>query len=145
MRLTKYDPTNAFDKLFDNLGWGLVPRRLFEEELGGEDEGFRVPRTNIHETEKDYVFTMEMPGISKKDVNVSIDGDRLLVTAENVQRTESDKGVLRREIRSQRYERSFTLGGNIDRETIKATMEDGVLTVTLPKKAEKVGRKITVA
>lgn len=148
MKVMKYEaPTSPIDRLFDRLNWGIPTiDRLFND---GEmsEEGWattiRLPRTNIQETEDAYVFTMEMPGLDKKDVSVNIEGDTLIVKGEKSEQHE-EKGLIRREYRSARFERSFSVNG-INREGVRALMENGILTVTLPKTPEKVGRKIEIA
>ena len=93
--------------------------------------------------EKEFLLTMEMPGVDKKDVRVEIENDQIIVTGEKTEKTETE-GLLRREIRSEKFRRSFVLDSAIDRDTIKARLENGMLKVTLPKKAESVGRKIDI-
>jgi HSP20 family protein len=146
MKLVKYHrPIDAFDSWFDTLNRGLFPAfsRLYGD---GETETpvLRLPRTNIEETADKYVFTMEMPGLSKKDVEVAVEGDTLTVKGEKTVESKEDKGVLRSEIRSSKFERSFSLGNKVDQENINAKMDAGVLTVTLPKKSDRVGRKVDV-
>jgi HSP20 family protein len=142
MFVTKYRPELAFGSLFDSFDREFAPllRSRSSKENG---EPFRVPLTNINETDESYVVTMEMPGVLKKDVDVSIEGDELVVTASRSEKLESE-GLLRREIREERFRRSFSLGRSLDRENIKAKLENGVLKITLAKKAESVGRKVDV-
>jgi HSP20 family protein len=90
-----------------------------------------------------FVFTMEMPGLDKKDVSVNIEGDTLIVRGEKSEQHE-EKGLIRREYRSTKFERSFNVNG-INRDSVKAKMENGILTVTLPKAPDKVGKKIDIA
>jgi HSP20 family protein len=87
---------------------------------------------------------MELPGVQKKDLDVSIDGDQLVITAERSEKVESEDGLLRREIRSEKFRRSFTIGDSVERDAIKAKLENGILKVTLPKKALSTGRKVDV-
>ena len=145
MNLVKYAPFDTMDTLFDRLNRGLFPAfpRVFEDE--GEDQPImRLPRTNIEESDGHYVFSMEMPGVAKKDVDVSVEKDMLVVKGEKTVKTE-DKKLLRREFRSTKFERSFVLGGDIDQDGIQATMEDGILKISVPKKPEKVGRKVNIS
>jgi HSP20 family protein len=146
MKLVKYNTYNPIDRVFDNLTRGWFPS--IQEFLGEESRwpaanDLRLPRTNISESDNSFVFTLEMPGLTKKDVEVSLEDDNLVVKGERTEKQE-DKGLLRREIRSEKYERSFRLGNAIEQDQIKAKMENGVLTLTLPKKPEKVGRKVDV-
>ena len=140
---TKYVPKTSLESLFDSLDRDFFPilRPWFQTD---DNEGFRMPLVNINEAEKEFVVTMELPGVQKKDLDVSIDGDQLVVTAERSEKVESDEGLLRREIRSEKFRRSFMLSQTVDRENIKAKLENGVLRVTLPKRAESVGRKVDV-
>lgn len=139
MFLTKYRPSNDIDSFF---GRGFFPVHKWFD--GDENrEFFRTPKTNIHETDEAYVLTMEMPGVEKKNVSVSIENDQVVITGEKTEKTE-EKGLLRREIRSAKFRRSFTLDATIDGDSVKAKLDNGVLKVTLAKKAESVGRDITV-
>jgi HSP20 family protein len=152
MRITKYvTPITPIDTVFDRLGWGLPAlERLFSDRWLGDSsahEGWapvRLPRTNVNETPDAYVFSMEMPGLTRKDVEVNLEGDTLVVKGHKEEKQES-KDLVRREFYTTSFERSFTVGEGIDRDKVHARMENGVLTVTLPRAAEKLGRKIEVA
>ncbi|MDH3197003.1 MAG: Hsp20/alpha crystallin family protein [Candidatus Krumholzibacteria bacterium] len=146
MTLIKYRPLDTMDTFFDRMNRELWPGldRLWNGEQDGEVA--RTPRTNIVEHEDHFVVTMEMPGLSKQDVEVGIEGDVLIVKGGREQEQKSEeKGIVRREFRSARFERSFTVGKDVDPDQVKAGMENGILTVTLPKRAEKVGRRIDIA
>jgi len=148
MTLVKYRrPYGMSDGLFDSWNHGLFPALYRSCGVEASDEAaLRLPRTNVEEKEGSYVFTMEMPGLAKKNIEVSLENDTLTVKGERVEESEEkeDKGFLRREIRSSKFERNFSLGTEVDQEIIKAKMEDGILTITVPKKDEKVGRKVDV-
>ncbi len=141
MFLTKWTPRRTLDTLWDAFDRDFlpVPRWFFED----QKENIRLPRTNISEEDQAYVLTMEMPGLSKKDIDVSIEDDTLTVTGERVEKSE-EKGQLRKEFQAQKFCRSFSLNGSVDREKVNAKMDNGVLVITLPKKAELAGRKIAV-
>jgi HSP20 family protein len=147
MKLVKYTHQSPLDTLFDHFNWGLFPT-LFHN--GGtdveapEEEALRLPRTNIAEVDGGFELTVEMPGLSKQDVEVSVEGDTLTIKGGKTVEKEG-KGWLRREIRSTKFERSFSLGDGVDAEKIKASMENGILTLSLPKSADKVGRKVDVS
>ena len=154
MKLVKYHRDHGpFDALFENMNSGFFPARSTCGADVRRDVSQRLPRTNIEETDSAYVLTMEMPGLSRKDVEVSLEADTLIIKGDRVvEKTEKDdgvekpkKGFLRREIQSTKFERSFSLGNEVDQENIKAKMEDGILTVTLARKSEEVGRKVDVS
>jgi HSP20 family protein len=140
----KYQPRTSLESLFDSLDRDLFPalRPWFRLD---DNEGFRMPLVNINEADKEYILTIELPGVQKKDLDVSVDGEELVVTAERSEKVESEEGLLRREIRSEKFRRSFTIGQAVDREGIKAKLENGILKVSLPKKAQASGRKIDVS
>ena len=108
-----------------------------------ERELFRLPKTNVNETDKEFVLTMEMPGVEKKNIDVALENDKIIVTGEKSEKPET-QGLLRREIRSEKFRRSFSIDNSVDRDAIKAKLEHGVLKVTLSKKAESVGRKVSI-
>lgn len=148
MKVTKYvAPVSPLDAVFDRLGFGLpTMERYFGDVSGNANEAWtavRLPRTNVSETEDSFVLSMEMPGLTREHIEVNIEGDTLIVKGGKSEQSE-EKGLVRREFRSTRFERTFTVGNAIDRERVKAKMENGILTVTIPKSPEKVGRKIDV-
>jgi HSP20 family protein len=105
--------------------------------------GFRLPVTNVNETDKAFVLTMEMPGVDKKNIDVAIENEQIVITGEKTEKTETE-GLLRREIRSEKFRRSFVLDSTVEREKITAKLDNGVLKVALPKRAESIGRKINI-
>lgn len=149
MKLVKYHrPVDVFDNLFDTWNRGLFPALSRAWAVPDSDEpALRLPRTNVDETNDRIVFTVEMPGLAKEDVEVSVENDALTIKGEKAHKSDQKegKGYLRREIRSSKFERSFALGEGVDQDNIKAKMEDGILTVTVPKKEAPVGRKVDVS
>ena len=146
MTLIRCNTHNSLDRAFDNMHHGLFPffnGFVRDEAEMNAKESSRLPRTDIEETDENFVFSMEMPGLAKKDVEVSIEKDVLLIKGERTEKAE-EKNLLRREIRSTKFERSFKIGDTVEQDKIKAKMDNGLLTVTLPKKPEKVGRKVDV-
>jgi HSP20 family protein len=93
--------------------------------------------TDIHETDKEYRLTVELPGLKPEDVEVSLEGDALRISGEKSQETEATRGAYRvSERRFGRFERSFPLPADVDAERIQAEVRDGLLRVTLPKRAD---------
>lgn len=140
MFLTKWTPRKSYNSIWDAFENDFFPvKRFFDEET----DSFRRPLTNINETDTSYVLTMEMPGVSKENVDVSLEGDTLTISGGRVEKLENE-GLLRREIREEKFSRSFVLDGKIDRDEIKAKIDNGILTITLPKKQDEMGRKISI-
>ena len=102
-----------------------------------------TPPVDIYETETDVVLVADVPGVSKTSLELGIDDDELTIRGVF---PEHDKGgeKLLGEYAYGEYGRTFTLGDTIDREKIAATLENGTLTLTLPKHEKAKPRKITI-
>ena len=113
------------------------------QELSREREQFVVPDVNIYETKDGYLLEAEMPGVAKDGLEITLEGNELTITGRRSD--ESPKAeVVFLESRPQHYRRVFELDPTVDSSKISARMEQGILTLTLPK-AEKVKRrKITI-
>jgi HSP20 family protein len=103
-------------------------------------------RMDVAENDKAYVVHAEIPGAKKDDVQVTIEGDQVTIAAEVKRETEAKEGteVLRSERFYGSYWRSFTLPVEIDEAASNAKFEDGVLELTLAKKAASAGRRLTI-
>lgn len=117
------------DRFFDDI----VP---FSRGLG--DGGTRMelwaPDTDVSETENEYTISVDLPGTSKKDVEVSYKDNRLTISGKRQHEEEEEKkDYLRRERYQGSFTRSFTLPSEVKDEDIKAKFKDGVLKVRVPK------------
>ena len=112
------------------------------------ETGERAPsiRLDIAETDKDYQIKAEIPGVSKEDIDVRIEGNQVTLSAEvRREKQEKDDGRVLRSERAYGYaSRSFTLGCPLDDVKADARYENGVLTLSIPKKAEAAGRKLSI-
>ena len=111
-----------------------------------------APAVNVKEDAESYTMEIAAPGIKKEFCRVNINDDNnLQVAIENkMEHKESDrKGrYLRREFSYSNYEQSYTLPDDVERENISAKVEDGILTIVLPKvkkEEQKISRNITIA
>jgi len=96
----------------------------------------------VAETDTAYTVTLDLPGIAKEDVKVSIDGRRVDIeaqTAQSEERKDSER-IVYRERASSRYARSFTLPAELDEAQSSAKLENGVLSLTLTKRRPAVSR-----
>ncbi|HYL49517.1 MAG TPA: Hsp20/alpha crystallin family protein [Stellaceae bacterium] len=130
---------SEMDRLFDRFAlpsWSTFPSfpSLFET---APSFSFNAPAVDIAEEDKAYKIAAELPGLDEKDVDVSVNGDLLVLKGEKRQEKE-EKGknmyVCERSYGS--FQRAFSLPDGIDRNKISADFSKGVLTVTLPKSAE---------
>lgn len=96
-----------------------------------------APAINVKETEKDYTVEVAAPGMTKDDFNVNIDKDGNLhihIEAHTEKKEEDKKShYLRREFAYSKFEQTLLLPDDVEKEAIAARVNDGVLTVTLPK------------
>ncbi|KKK86756.1 hypothetical protein LCGC14_2760050 [marine sediment metagenome] len=98
------------------------------------------PKVDIFEQENDYQLIVELAGISKENVTVSIDESTLTIEASNKDTTtdENSGKLLRRERLHGKFVRSFDLGKSVEHNQIKAAFKDGLLILTIPKVKEEV-------
>lgn len=121
--------------------------RMMEEVFGAEVPTWNrwTPNVDVKETEKEYLFIMELPGMEQKDVEVEINGDILTIRGERLfdhEERKEDYVCLEREYGS--FKRSFTLGVPVKNNAIQATFKNGLLTVILPKAEIAAPHKIAV-
>ena len=103
-----------------------------------------VPTTDIFETEDALTVVMEVPGVNKEAVDISVENDVLKIEAKIDPSKYDGMEPLYTEYNVGHFTRSFTLSNKIDRQQISAKLEDGVLTLTLKKAKEATPRKISV-
>ena len=133
--LTRYDP-------FDDFFRGFFVRPV---EFGSGTEAPQI-KMDVKEQADNYVVHAELPGVKKEDIHVNIDGPTVSITAERKQEKEVKEGE--RILRTERYygkvSRSFQLGQDIDEAKAGAKFTDGVLELTLPKRAATSTRRLTI-
>jgi HSP20 family protein len=101
-----------------------------------------LPATDIKATDKAYVLAVELPGLTRNDVDIAIDGDLLTVSGHKAEEREDASAAYRvSERRYGRFERSFAVPPDVDRKGIEAQFKDGVLKVLLPRDASAGGRR----
>lgn len=117
------------------------PFRDFEEMSRSfwDNNNVSAFRTDITEKDDKYILEADLPGFKKEDISVDIDKDCLTITAEHKSedKEENADSYIRRERYYGSYTRSFNVKG-IDTEAITAAYNDGVLTLTMPKKEPEV-------
>jgi HSP20 family protein len=100
----------------------------------------------VSETESSYTIRAEIPGVKKEDIHISIDGDQVAISAEVKNEKEVKDGE--RTLRSERYygkvQRAFQLGQPVDDNACSAKYVDGVLELTLAKKAAASAKRIAI-
>jgi len=136
-----------FDEAFDDLLRGFFVRPVSFDGSQAQSQGqvgqFRV---EVSEAENAYTIRAEIPGVKKDDINISIDGDQVAISAEV--KNEKDAKDGQRLLRSERYYgkvyRAFQLGQAVDDASAAAKYNDGILELTLPKKAQASAKRISI-
>lgn len=137
--ITRFNP---FDDAIDDLFRGFFVRPM----------GYEVPagaaqlRVDVSENENAYTLRAEIPGVKKNDINITIDGDTVAISAEvkNEKEVKNGDRVLRSERHYGKVYRAFTLGQAVDETAAAAKYNDGVLELTLPKKAAAQAKRVTI-
>lgn len=97
----------------------------------------KTPAVNITDNKDNYMVSLAVPGMDKKDFNVDIDGNLLTVSCEKEEtKEEKDTRYSRKEYNYSSFSRSFTLPDEVIMEKINASYENGILKLVLPKKEE---------
>jgi HSP20 family protein len=142
MHMANITRFNPFDEAIDDLFRGFFVRPLSYDVPAGAAQ-FRV---DVSENESAYTLRAEIPGVKKSDINITIDGDTVAIGAEVKNEKEVKNGD--RVLRSERYYgkvyRAFTLGQAVDETAAAARYADGVLELTLPKKAAAQAKRVTI-
>lgn len=108
-------------------------------------KGSREVPTNIIEDDNNLVFELAIPGLNKKDIEIKAEGDQLAIKAEKKLEVNENHRFLRREFGHISYHRIFELPNYVDVNGIKANYEDGILKITISKKAAEKPKLISVA
>jgi HSP20 family protein len=126
------------NKMFDNFFRGDI----MEEESALMSW---TPAVDIAEHDNEYLVRVELPGVNKDDVKITIESNILTVRGEKKQEKETKKENFHRVERSYgSFQRSFTLPTTVTNEKIDASYKDGVLSITLPKAEEAKPKQIEV-
>jgi len=137
--LTRYNP---FDELFKDFGKGFWVKPLaYPAETAVE------MKIDVKEDDKSYTIRAEIAGAKKDDIKVDIDRNLVSVSAEVRQEKEEKKGekVVYSERTYGMASRSFTLPAEVDAKGAKAEYKDGLLSLTLPKKANGSGQRVAIS
>lgn len=139
--LVRFDPTA--DRLDDFFTGFFRPVLSAERSALGNNVEIRI---DVREDEKAFAVDAAIPGVRKEDINVAIDGNEVSISAEvkNEKAVKDGERVLRTERFYGKTSRRFALGQEIDEGSASAKYEDGVLKLTLPKKASSSVKKLSI-
>jgi HSP20 family protein len=141
-------PMPAFDELFreaDNLLRSSFFGDLAFPRVGWSAATTYLPAADVLETENEIQVKVDLPGHDPKSLQVRLEGDTLTIQSERKQESRSERdGYLRAERSHGTFARSFVLPNTVDSGKCEARFENGVLTVTLPKREEARPRTINI-
>jgi len=137
--LTRFDP---FWDVSDTMN-KLMGRPLWREGLEMEPQ----IKMDVKEANGNYVVKAEIPGVKKDDIHVTVDGNKVSISAELKHEKEEKEGekVIRSERSYGMASRSFSLADEVDQTKVQARYADGILELTLPKKAGNARKEIPVS
>lgn len=127
------------DRLFEDFTRGL--------DVAGQAQVSLVPSIDVAETDKEIVITAEMPGLERKDVEISVEDNVLTIRGEKKvesQKDDKNKNYHLSERSYGMFYRMLQLPAGVDPSKIQATMSNGVLKITIPKPARSETKKIEV-
>ena len=143
IRFTPRHDMRRLQREFDHLFESFFPTRPATDEA--LESAVWAPRTDLSETEDAYLIHLDLPGLKKDEVEISVHDGTLSVSGERRQEeTEEGRTFVRVERSYGRFYRSFSLPQTINAEGIEATFEDGVLTIYVPKAEELKPRRIDI-
>lgn len=138
---------SLFNSLFDNALTDTMPDFNF-------NHAFNMPKVDVKEDKNAYTMQMDLPGMTEKDVNVELDHNVLTISShheenkedKNEKNAKKDEGKwLIRERRVSEFSRQFTLPADVNGEQVAATFKNGVLTVSIPRKALAAPKRIAIS
>ncbi|HMK93821.1 MAG TPA: Hsp20/alpha crystallin family protein [Candidatus Limnocylindrales bacterium] len=154
--MVPYAVQNDFDRMIERFQrqlddfWEMPPRlrRWMSTRPGALMMPFRemaMPNVDLEDRGKDFCVTVDLPGFKKEDVNIEVSEDSVMIQARRAQtEEEKDKNYIRRERGSQTYYRRIDLPEKVVSDNAKASLNNGVLEIILPKKEPKETKKLTI-
>ncbi|HKI87036.1 MAG TPA: Hsp20/alpha crystallin family protein [Thermoanaerobaculia bacterium] len=151
LEMTRWNP-NAdmarFRETFDQLFNRFVDRRLGGGIIGSQELSERLwsPRVNIRETSDAYELFAELPGMSKDDIEITLENQTLTLKGARIFEDAGNSAAYHRVEREYgSFSRSFGLPNRVDASKVRAEFENGVLHLTVPKLEEAKPRRIEIA
>ena len=148
--LTKVTPSRGglWNPMEEMVQMQNMLNNMFKERTFGEkwsETGILAPLVDVKDEGSDILVTTDLPGIEKSDVDLDVSDNLLIISAKrSASSEENEVGYLRRERTYSSFSRSITLPEAVTTEGAKAKLEDGVLTVTLPKLQIEERKKILI-
>lgn len=143
MRVNRFDPFHDLTFLQDRINRLFDDSMVRQERQSSPSEAW-VPMVDITEDENEIVLWVDLPGVSQKEVDITVNGDQLTLKGEKKLDQANQKKYLRRERLVGPFSRTFQLNLPVDTEKILAAYRNGVLEIHLPKPMESKPRKVSI-
>ena len=143
--LTRWDPFRELSTIQDRMN------RLFQDTYApNREEGLSTaafaPAADVYEDENHVTLKLEVPGIEEKDLDIRVENNTLIIKGERkFEKEEKEENFRRMERQYGTFVRSFGLPSTVDSDNIHANYDKGVLTITMPKRAEAKPKQIQVS
>ena len=133
-----------FDRLFDQIMDTHYPE--VTDQIGVKPyQGSAYPKVNVYEYDDKVGIVAEIPGLTKKQLNVEVEDSVLTISGDKHGVWEEDGAkVIRRELKASSFKRSFQLGELLDGESVDANFKDGILSIEIPKTEPVVPKKHSI-
>jgi HSP20 family molecular chaperone IbpA len=129
------------------MNWTMPMERILDEWLAPEPTvkpGSMVPAADVTDDGEVFRIVMELPGVAKEGLEIELKDEVLRIRGQRPAPSEKEKMLVDGRHASRVFERQFTLGREIDREQVNARLENGLLTLVLPRRAEVKPQRIQV-
>lgn len=144
--LTRWTPSfsrSALDRAFESAFNDMLRPVAESEELQNRSW---IPAVDIRESAESLTLTADLPGLSQEDIELTLENNLLTLTGERrFEAEDNTKDYHRIERAYGRFTRSFTLPRNVESDSVKASFQNGVLTIELPKKEQAKARRIDIS
>ena len=146
MRKIQKEMYRLFSEMAGEKGYKLSTKgELVPVGMRGKMQEYREPLADVTENDKDITLTLELPGINKKDIELSIRKDHIDIKVEHKEETKLEKeGFIQQERSYKGFYRSLTLPCDVDADKANAKYNNGILKITVPKKESAKKKKITI-
>ncbi len=144
MDIARWDPFKEISNLREEID------RIFDSFVGrvpatAEREYTWLPAINLEETDDEFIVKVELPGMKKEDVKISVSEDALTISGERkMEKEEKGKTYHRVEMAYGKFQRTITFPVEVKPDKAKATYKDGILTITVPKSEKARPREIEI-
>jgi len=139
------DPLDEVERWFDDLSSRRWLRPWRWETRFPEAFTLSMPKVDVVDRPNEVIVRAEVPGVEKKDINVSVSGNMLTIRGESKKEAKEEKGdYYRAELTRGAFSRTLALPAEVDDSKTKASMKDGMLELTLPKVEKAKRRNITI-